>query len=218
MKRRNIILGGAAATAFGGLAIGRIVGDEEPAPLSKPDQGQAYIPVIEDIAQGVPDAPVTLIEYASFTCSHCANFHATAYQALKSEYIDTGKIRYIYRDVFFDRYGVWASLIARCAGPDRYFGLIELIFESQARWVRAGSPTKVAEELRKIGLVAGLREDELEACLQDKTHAENLVKWYQHNAELDGIQSTPSFVIGGQTYTNMAYSKLQDLINTELDD
>jgi protein-disulfide isomerase len=217
MKRRSIILGGAAVAVAGGWTLSRsLSGAGAPAPLPDESLDEDYVPVIEDMVQGDPEAKVTVIEYASFTCSHCASFHASAYKKLKADYIKTGKIKFVYRDVFFDRYGVWASMVARCGGEEKFFGITEMIFEAQSKWVGAGSAAKVAEELRKIGLVAGLNPDDLEACMQDKEHAEDLVKWFQHNAKVDGINSTPSFVIGGKTYKNMAYSKMKDLIDAEL--
>jgi protein-disulfide isomerase len=217
MKRRSLIIGAAAATAGGGWALKRALStDATPAPSDASDRIADYVSPIEEMVQGSDSAKVTLIEYASFTCSHCAAFHATAYQKLKSDYISTGKIKYVYRDVFFDRYGVWASMVARCGGKEKFFGIAELIYAEQGKWARAGSPADVANELRKLGRVAGLNAVELEACMQDKKHAEDLVGWYQHNAKVDNIVSTPSFVIGGKTYKNMSYEDMQELIDAEL--
>ncbi|MGB7241334.1 MAG: DsbA family protein [Sulfitobacter sp.] len=168
---------------------------------------------IQDMMVGNPDAPVTVIEYASFTCPHCASFHAGSFKKLKADYIDTGKINFIYREVYFDRYGLWASMIARCAGPDKFFGMADLIYTGQSQWTRAGEPAAIIEELRKIGLLAGLDKDTLEACLQDADKARTLVAWYQKNAAADGVESTPSFVINGKKYSNMAYDEMSELID-----
>ena len=166
---------------------------------------------------GNPDAPVTVIEYASYTCPHCARFHEGPFKQLKADYIDTGKINFIYREVYFDRFGLWASMIARCGdNQDRFFGITDLIYEKQAEWTRAGTPPQIADELRKIGRLAGLDNDTLEACLQDQQNAQTLVAWYQQNAEEHGIQSTPSFVINGRTYTNMNYTDFSSLIDEEI--
>jgi len=78
---------------------------------------------------GDADAPIEMIEYASFTCPHCARFHADVYPLLKADYIDSGKVKFIYREVYFDRFGLWASMIARCGGEARFFGLSNLIYE-----------------------------------------------------------------------------------------
>ena len=164
---------------------------------------------------GNPDAPVTVIEYASYTCPHCASFHAGNYKKLKADYIDTGKINFVYREVYFDRFGVWASALARCAGPEKFFGITDLLYSGQSTWARAGGgdPGAIVEEIRKIGRLAGLDGESIEACLQDGDKLRTLVAWYQENAEEHGIQSTPSFVINGQTHNNMAYPEMQRLID-----
>jgi protein-disulfide isomerase len=168
-----------------------------------------------EMALGNPDAPVTVIEYASYTCPHCARFHTGPFKQLKADYIDTGKINYVYREVYFDRYGLWASAIARCAGPDRFFGITDLLYAGQSEWSRAGGgdPGAIVDELRKIGRLAGLEGDAIEACLQDGDNLRTLVAWYQENAAEDGVQSTPSFVIDGRTYNNMSFEEMARLID-----
>ena len=165
---------------------------------------------------GNPDAPVTVIEYASYTCPYCAKFHLDTYGQFKADYIDTGKINFIYREVYFDRFGLWASAIARCAGtPGAFFGITDMLYTTQGEWSRAGGgdPAAIADELRKIGRLAGLEGDAIEACLTDADSLRTLVAWYQANAAADGIRSTPSFVIDGTTYNNMAYPEMARLID-----
>ena len=171
---------------------------------------------IAEMTQGVEDAPVTIIEYASYTCPHCANFHKGPYKKLKSEYIDTGKVRFVYREVYFDRYGLWASMIARCGGAERFFGITDLIFKGQSDWVRAGGPSEIVDELRKIGRLAGLETDTLEACLQDGEKAQTLVAWYQENAEEHGIEATPSFIVNGEKVSNQPWEDFKEIIEAEL--
>ena len=171
---------------------------------------------VVEMQLGNPDAPVTVIEYASYTCPHCATFHTGAYKQLKSDYIDTGKINFIYREVYFDRFGLWASAIARCAGtPASFFGVTDLLYSGQSEWARAGGgdPAQIAYELRKIGRLAGLSSDTIETCLTDADNLRTLVAWYQQNAAEDGINSTPSFVINGTKYNNMAYNEMSRLID-----
>ncbi|MEX5563533.1 DsbA family protein [Pseudophaeobacter sp. 1A16562] len=172
---------------------------------------------ITEMVQGAEDAPVTLIEYASYTCPHCANFHTGPYKKLKEEYIDTGKVKFIYREVYFDRYGLWASMIARCAGPEKFFGMTDLIFKEQSDWARAGGATEIVDALRKIGRLAGLENDQLEACLQDGTKAQTLVTWYQENAEEHDVTATPSFVLNGKKIENQSYESFKALIEAELE-
>ena len=166
---------------------------------------------------GAEDAPVTLIEYASYTCPHCANFHTGVLKQLKEEYIDTGKMKLIYREVYFDRYGLWASMIARCGGPEKFFGISDLIYKGQSDWSRAGGASEIIDALRKIGGIAGLDKDTVEACLQDGTKAQTLVAWYQENATADGVEATPSFVLNGTRISNQSYEDFKALIDAELE-
>jgi protein-disulfide isomerase len=174
------------------------------------------ISTITEMMQGDENAPVTIIEYASYTCPHCASFHTGPYKQLKADYIDTGKVKFIYREVYFDRFGLWASMIARCAGPDRFFGVSDLLYSGQQTWARAGDPNQIVEELRKIGRLAGVSEDQLTACLQDADKAQTLVAWYQANAEADDITSTPTFIIDGTKYSNLSYDDMSARIETAL--
>jgi protein-disulfide isomerase len=171
---------------------------------------------IPDMIQGDADVKVEIIEYASYTCPHCASFHAGPYKDLKKDYIETGKVKFIYREVYFDRFGLWASMIARCAGPDRFFGMTDLLYKEQSLWSRAGDPAAIVVELRKIGLKGGLDNDTLDACLEDADNAQALVAWYQENAERDNIRSTPSFLINGEPYSNMNYADFSAIIDEKL--
>ena len=171
---------------------------------------------IVEMVLGAEDAPVEIVEYASYTCPHCANFHNGPYKQLKEDFIDTGKVRFTYREVYFDRYGLWASMVARCAGPDKFFGITDLIYDGQSEWTKAGGPAEIVDELRKIGRLAGIDNDQLEACLQDGNRAQTLVAWYQENAERDGIQSTPSFIVNGKPVSNQSYADFKALIEAEL--
>ena len=171
---------------------------------------------IVDMVQGAEDAPVTLIEYASYTCPHCANFHADAYKKLKADFIDTGKVKFIYREVYFDRFGLWASMVARCGGEEKFFGITDLIFKGQREWSQAGGPAEIVEELKKIGRLAGIEGETLEACMQDATKAQTLVSWYQENATRDGVNATPSFLLNGEKMENQPYEDMKVLIEAEL--
>ncbi len=172
---------------------------------------------VQEMRLGNPESPVTIIEYASYTCPHCASFHLGTLKQLKANYIDTDKINFIYREVYFDRYGLWASAIARCAGTQQsFFGISDMIYSELDTWARAGEPALIVEELRKIGRLAGLDDEKLDACLQDGEKLQTLVAWFQENAEQDGIRSTPSLVINGQLYGNMPYSELSGLIDEAL--
>ena len=225
MNRRTLLLGGVAAVGLGGWYMTNnrsattVAFPDAPLPGAANAQttsGDVDTSSIPDMISGNPDATVEVIEYASFTCSHCATFHTGAYKKLKAEYIDTGKIKFIYREVYFDRFGLWASLVARCGGEDKFFGIADLIYADQAGWTRAGDPAAIVGELRKIGRLAGLDDEALEACLQDGDRAQALVAWYQENAEEDGIDSTPSFLINSKKYSNMSYENMKETIDAAL--
>ncbi|SMO68453.1 DsbA family protein [Ruegeria faecimaris] len=171
---------------------------------------------IIEMVQGSADAPVEIVEYASYTCPHCATFHQGTYKELKKNYIDTGKVKFTYREVYFDKYGLWASMVARCGGPEKFFGISDLIYKDQSKWTRAGGPAEIVDELRKIGRLAGISNDQLDACLQDGTRAQTLVVWYQENAERDDIRATPSFIVNGKKVDNQSYEEFKKLIDAEL--
>jgi protein-disulfide isomerase len=160
---------------------------------------------VKEMTLGAEDAKVTIVEYASFTCPHCANFHKTVFQQLKTNYVDSGKVRFVMRDVYFDQYGLWASMLARCDGGDKYFGLSAMIYSRQKEWIGNGEPAVIADNLRKLGKLAGMEDATMDACLQDQEMAKSLVAAYRENATRDEINATPSFIINGKKYSNMTY-------------
>lgn len=222
MMNRRALIAAAAAAAMGGGAwwLSRPAPGTELLPFAANAQeatAREASPVeITDIVLGDPDAPVELIEYASFTCPHCATFHANQFKDLKREYIDTGKIRFVFREVYFDRPGLWASMIARCAGETRFHGVVGMIFERQQDWARTQDPNELVSKLMQIGKTAGMTDDELNACMQNADLAASLVGWYEENRAADGIDSTPSIVIDGQKYPNMAFDEIAAILDEKL--
>ena len=204
MHRRKLILGGAAVFGLGTLS------------LTANAQQAADAAEIPDMVLGVADAPVEIIEYASFTCPHCATFHAEVLPQLKADYIDTGKVRLIYREVYFDRFGLWGSMIARCGGEDRYFDIANLFYEKQREWTASGDPVIIIAELRKLAKTTGMTDEALDACMSDANMAQRLVSWYQTNAERDDIRSTPSFVIDGENNANIPYARFREIIDAKV--
>jgi protein-disulfide isomerase len=184
-------------------------------PAAAPAQDED-VGAVADMTLGDADAPVRFVEYASFTCPHCATFHAEVLPQLKRDYIDTGKVHYTYREVYFDRYGLWAGMVARCGGEMRYFGIADMIYDRQREWTQGDSPAAVAENLRRIGRTAGLNDEQLDACLTDADAAQAMVAAYEENAARDGIQGTPSFVIDGQMYSNMSYGELRTILDEKI--
>lgn len=170
---------------------------------------------IDEMVLGNEDAPVVLIEYASFTCPHCRNFHEDSFLKLKKDYIEPGLVKYIFREVYFDKYGLWAAMVARCGGSKKYFGLIDLIFKKQDEWT-TGDVDEVVAKLERIGKISGMSDSEIQNCMQNNTKARALVEKYRENALKDDIKSTPSFIINGKLYSNMDYDKLTEIIENNL--
>jgi len=170
-----------------------------------------------DMTLGADDAPITVIEYASFTCPHCATFHTDVFHDLKVDYIDTGKVKFIYREVYFDRFGLWAGMLARCGGEEKYFGFIDLLFTRQHDWIGGGSePATIIANMKKLGRIAGMSDETMDACMQDQDNAQALVAEFQKNATADDINATPTFMIDGEQYSNMTYSEFKEILDEKL--
>jgi protein-disulfide isomerase len=107
-------------------------------------------------------------------------------------------------------------MLARCGGEQRYFGISEMLYANQQEWLGNGDPATIAENLKKIGLTAGLTAEQVDACMQDGDMAKAMVAVYQQNAEADGIESTPSFIINGEKYSNMSYEDFAAILDEKL--
>ena len=212
LNRRNMLIVGGAAAVGGAYALWP---RDEPGLLPGVSAANAQgAAEIVDVTLGDPDAPVKVVEYASFTCPHCAAFHADTFKDFRAQYIETGKVHFTYREVFFDRYGLWAAMVARCAGPERYFGVADLLYREQQNWARAGEPAAIADAIKRIGAQAGMDQATLDACLTDGDTAQALVSWYEANAQRDGIRSTPSFLVNGELHSgNMSLDQIGALVD-----
>ncbi len=159
----------------------------------------AGIVAIEDamseMALGSADAPVTMIEYSSLGCPHCAAFHRDTLPRIKKEYIDTGKLRLVFRDFPLGAPALAASMIARCSGPRKYFGFIEILFRSQAQWSRSKNPL---EALTRVSRFGGMTEADVEACLKYQPLLESIRKGAETAQKNHQITSTPTFLIAGE--------------------
>ena len=170
-----------------------------------------------EMSKGNDNAPVVFVEYASLTCPACAAFHSNVYPQLNKEYIETGKVKFIHREIYFDKAGLWAALTARCTnGVDRYFGMLELLYSEQAIWSRYESSDKIVDSLLKISAKSGIEKAKAISCLEDQEKALDLVNEFQIYVDRDAIESTPTFIINGKKYTNRSYDELKKLIEKEL--
>ena len=221
MDRRTLMMGaGAGVMAAGTYALLRPAGAPDLPLLPQAAHAQEAaastdLPEVVEMVLGDPDAPVEVIEYASFTCPHCATFHLNTMPRIKENYIETGQVRFVYREVYFDRFGLWAGMVARCAGPDRYFGIVDLVYQRQADWTQ-GAPGAVAENLRQIGRVAGLSNEQLDACLTDAAMAQAMIANYEANMEVHDIPGTPHFVIDGELHSNMSYEDFAAILDARI--
>ena len=170
-----------------------------------------------EMSKGDDKASVVFVEYASLTCPACAAFHANVYPKLNEEYIETGKIKFIHREIYFDRAGLWAALTARCDNVvNRYFGMLDLLYSEQPKWSRSDSSDEIVEALLKISAKSGIEKRRAISCLEDQEKALDLVNQYQIYVNEDAIESTPTFVINGKKYTNRSYEEIKKIIEKEL--
>ena len=141
---------------------------------------------------GDPNAPITILEYSSLTCPHCASFHANTLPQLKKDFIDTGKVKLVFRDFPFDRAALQASMLARCSNPERYFGFLDVLFKSQNKWAGASDP---AQALAQTGKLAGVGDQQFKECLANEALANKLIERRLEAEQKYQVQSTPTFVI-----------------------
>ncbi|RJF77964.1 DsbA family protein [Rhodopseudomonas palustris] len=152
---------------------------------------------LPDMALGPKDAVVTVTEYASMTCSHCAAFNEQVFPKLKAAYIDTGKIRYVFREFPLDIKAAAGSMLSRCIAKDdaaKYFAVTDLLFKTQAEWVLKDT----TEQLKRIGKQAGLSAAEVETCLKDQALLDKIAADQKYANEVLKVNSTPSFFVNGE--------------------
>jgi protein-disulfide isomerase len=202
ITRRELVIGATTAVLGGTVAAGmgflnRDFGfvrsaqaqDVSPSDLMQPSP-------LGDMSLGAQNAPVTVIEYASLTCPHCAHFHEATYPELKKRYIDTGKVRFIFREFPLDQLAAAGFMLARCAGPNKYFPMIETLFAQQTGWV----VQKPLEPLLGIAKQAGFTQQTFEECLKNQQVLDGIEKVRDQAAGKLGVNSTPTFFINGKRY------------------
>lgn len=154
----------------------------------------------EDRVIGRADAPVTIIEYASLTCPHCRKFHIEVLPTVKRELVDTGKARIIYRDYPIDNYALKAAMMARCAQTDKYFDLIEVLFQNQDKWIKSDNPLKA---LAQYGNLAGMDDDFIASCMTNAELESALLKRQQDGRTLYKVMSTPTLIFNLRNAENV---------------
>lgn len=232
-RRSLLLMGSAAALALGGLAMAQTTTPAPDAPAaapapaapapdaaapapaapevtvpSDPKEALAMPSPLGDMVEGNPDAKVTIIEYASATCPHCAEFATNEYKKLKTEYIDTGKVKYIFREFPLDDVALAAHMMTRCLPKEKYFPLVDVIFAQQGEWIK--SPL---EGLKAIGKQAGMSEDAFMACLKNETVAKGIMTTRAAGSKA-GVQGVPALFINGEVFTEeRTIEKLREKID-----
>lgn len=146
-------------------------------------------------SMGKADAPVTIIEFASLTCPHCKDFEVNVLPKLKTAYIDTGKVKFIYRDFPLDGRALLASMVARCAPKERYFAFLDALFRGQDSWARAQDPIQALGQVAKLG---GMSQTDFDACIKNQALFDAIKKDALDAQSQYKIESTPTFVINGK--------------------
>lgn len=194
--------------ASAAMAVAFVAGfASSPALAQKKPSGPAEVPVEElmkptdlpDIAIGPADAKVTIVEYASMTCGHCANFATKVFPEIKTKYVDSGKIRFIMREFPLDNLAAAASMLSRCAGGDKSLPMIETLYEKQADWAFTnGNPVP---KLFDIAKQAGFTQESFDKCLTDQKLLDQVTAQRTRASETFGVASTPTFFINGKRLT-----------------
>ena len=164
----------------------------------------------EEFFLGNKDAKIVVIEYASMTCIHCATFHKQVYPKIKKNYIDTNKIKFIFRDFPLDKQALFASVLAKCAPKDKYFNFVKLILTNQEKWI--SNDDTFMNKLRNIGKLAGLNENKINSCFKDEKMVDNIIRTRSIGEEKYNISSTPSLIINEKKYSAMSYENFEKII------
>ncbi|MCX7315839.1 MAG: DsbA family protein [Hyphomicrobiales bacterium] len=174
-----------------------VLGSEAKAEPKFSAEALAVAGPLGDVVMGKDDAKVTIYEYASLTCSHCAAFHADVLPKLKAKYIETGKIRFILREFPLDPLAVAGFMLSRCNGNERFYPITDLLFSTQKTWAYADKP---AEALQSLMRQAGFTQESFEACLKNQSIYDAVIAVRARGGKDFQIDATPTFFINGQMY------------------
>ena len=165
---------------------------------------------MEDRVLGNPNAPVTIIEYASMTCPHCAHFASNVLPEVKKQLIDTGKAKLIFRDFPLDTFALRTSMMARCAAPEKFYSLLEVLFKNQDRWTKSEDPIAAVTQL---GTLAGMDEALIKQCMESAELEAYILRGVQEAQTKYNLKSTPSFVLNDGKEVLTGGHKVEDFVN-----
>jgi protein-disulfide isomerase len=203
-SRRRLLVGAAAVAIVAAGGAGYYLWSQTDAAVAQPAAAGGEVSLADlntpgplgDQVMGDAKAPVTIIEYASMTCPHCAHFHETTYPELKKKYVDTGKVRFIFREFPLDPLAAAGSMLARCAGKDKYFPLIDALFSQQKDWV----VQKPLVPMFAIAKQAGFTQQTFDECLANQKMLEGIEESRTRASQKFGVNSTPTFFINGKIF------------------
>ena len=171
--------------------------------------------ILSDRVLGKANAEVTIIEYASMTCPHCADFHNGPLQSIKKEYIDKGKVKFIYRDYPLDRLALAAAMMARCAPKERYYAIVNIIYKTQSNWRSKPNPNQA---LSRLGLLAGITKNTYEACISNRRIFDGIMKARSHGEKKFDLKSTPTIIINNKKVSgSLTIKNLREIIDKILE-
>lgn len=176
---------------------------------TSPDAAKALTVQPEDRILGKPDAPITIIEYESLTCPHCAKFAVNVLPKLREKWIENGKAKLVMRDYPLDERAMRAAMVTRCAPPDRYYPLTEMFFAQAEEWVRASDYRALLERLAKLG---GMSSNQFAACISDKKLEDQVAQSRLTASQQLGVQATPTFFINGEKFEGEPTAEAIDYI------
>jgi len=185
--------------------------------LSCTDARGRIVDTIEALKEkkiGTEEANIEIIEFASLTCGHCAKFHNEVFPKIKKEFIDTGKVSFIYQDFPLDKFALKASVIARCSGEKKFFSFLKVLYSKQKDWTRTEDPFR---SLLKIAKLGGLKNDEIKVCVGNKSIEDGILKQRLNASKKFDIKATPTLYINGEKYDgDLTFEALKLKINTLL--
>jgi len=209
-----------ASAALAGVVLGAAL---LPAGMARAEDKPEYVnkalleknPIIEDIVLGSKDAPITMVEYASATCPHCAAFHVNEWPVIRKEYVDTGKMKFIFREFPLDQVALAAFMLTRCAAKgdaQKYEAVLDMVMKTQRDWAK-----NPKEGLMKIMRLAGLPDEQFDKCLKDEALARKIMNSARSGSKAFGIQSTPTFFINGRKVVGrLDIASFRKIIDEEL--
>ena len=217
LTRKEFLKFLAAGTAVAaiGLPLSSASAQEVPRPEGSVDVAKLMAPgPLPEQSIGKMDAPVTIVEYMSMTCPHCAAFHRETFDEIVKKYVDTGKVRFILREFPLDNKAVAAIMIARCAPEGQYFPLVSALFKSQITWATADD---VRGALLQMSKLAGFTQESFQACLTNQKLLDDVNAVRERGAKEFGVASTPTFLINGKRYSgDMSVGTMSALIDSML--